>query len=264
MRSSSLYRKYNDDVPQYLRNRPRRLIDDMRKKMISLESGLISGVHMKSDGLFLVSARGSRPPHEVVFGSESTFCSCTCQSFQRTQLLCTHFCAVFRALPDWSFNRVSRLYTESPLLTLDEDILHAGDSSLQNSVMVSPESKLASRSPVKMLKSEQQKARLLLRNVYEMTYRVSDVTVLRKIVEHLEPIHKEMSECLSTPSVSTDSALTQVDSSRQKRELQFERNMRPRKRRASDKTGQVNVVEVHLIDGSDMGDVTASGPTFTV
>jgi len=46
VRSSSLYRKYNDDVPQYLRNRPRRLIDDMRKKMVSLDSGAITGVQV--------------------------------------------------------------------------------------------------------------------------------------------------------------------------------------------------------------------------
>jgi len=125
MRSSSLYRKYNDDVPSYLRDRPRRLVDDMRKKMRSLEASVIAGVRMKSQGVFIVPARGIRPFHDVVFGSESVCCSCTCQSFQRTQLLCVHFCAVFRAFPEWSFDRVSPIYTRSPLLLLDDDLLHA-------------------------------------------------------------------------------------------------------------------------------------------
>lgn len=268
MRSSSLYRKYNDDVPQYLRNRPRRLIDDMRKKMIALENGIIAGVQMKSDGVFLVSARGTRPPHEVVFGDESTFCSCSCMSFQRTQLLCTHFCAVFRALPEWSFDRVSPLYTQSSLLTLDEDILQAGASSL-NSIVASPELKLASPCPAKMLKSEKQRARLLLRNVFEMTYRISDVSLLRNLVGSLEPIHKEMEERLSAESVtheptSTGSSPLHMDNGRQKRKLEFKKYMLPQKRTASGDSSQLSVVEVHVIDGSDLGDVTASGPTFTV
>ena len=269
MRSSSLYRKYNDDVPQYLRNRPRRLIDDMRKKMISLESGVVAAVEMKSDGVFLVSARGSRPPHEVVFGDESTCCSCTCMSFQRTQLLCTHFCAVFRALPDWSFDRVSPIYTQSPLLTLDEDILQAGASSLQNSMVESTKQKLASPSRPKQLKSEKQKARMLLRSLFEMTYRVSDVSVMQNLVERLEPIRKEMSEHLSShpdthESASIDSSLVDKDDGSQKRKLQFKRYLLPQKRKATDKSPQVNVLEVHVIDGSGMTDVTASGPTFTV
>jgi len=269
VRSSSLYRKYNDDVPQYLRNRPRRLIDDMRKKMISLESGVVAGVEMKSEGVFQVSACGSRPPHEVVFGDESTCCSCTCMSFQRTQLLCTHFCAVFRAFPDWSFDRVSPIYTQSPLLTLDEDMLQAGASSVQNSTVESTEQKLASPSPQKQLKSEKQKARLLLRNLFEMTYRVSDVSVMQNLVERLEPIDKEISEHLSTQpdthkSASVDSSLIDKDEGRQKRKLQFKRYLLPQKRKASDKSPQVNVLEVHVIDGSRMSDVTTSGPTFTV
>jgi len=269
VRSLSLNRRYNDDVPQYLRNRPRRLIDDMRKKMVSLDSGAITGVHVKPDaaGVFLVSSRGSRPPHEVVFGDESTFCSCTCVSFQRTQLLCTHFCAVFRALPDWSFERVTPLYTQSPLLTLDEDILQSGASSLQDSVSVVPEEpKLASPVGPKLLKSEKQKARLLLRNVYEMTSRVSDVNVLQNLVSCLEPIHKEMSESVSPTrdSVSTDAAQNEADGSGHKRKTEVQKCWMLRKRQASESSGPTSVVEVHVIDGSAMGDVTTSGPTFTV
>ena len=266
VRSSSLYRKYNDDVPQYLRNRPRRLIDDMRKKMMSLEPLVAAGVRMKSHGVFLVPARGARPSHEVVFGDKSTFCSCTCQSFERTQLLCTHFCAVFRAFPDWSFERVSPLYTESPLLKLDEDILQAGTISPLTSSTISSQPKLVGPN---RLKADKQKARSLLRNVFELTYKISDVTVLQNLVQSLEPIQKKMSESVSTQiatheSASTGSTLLPTDSSVRKRKLEFKRYMLPQKKRTSEESPQVNVIEVHVIDGSYVADVTACGPTFTV
>jgi hypothetical protein len=126
VRSSSLYRRYNDDVPVYLRNRPRRLIDYMRKKMLSVDIAAAAGIQVTSgDGVFLVPASGGsgRPPFEVSFGSESACCSCTCVSFQRTRLLCKHFCAVFHAVPGWTFDKVSPLYTNNPLLLLDEEVL---------------------------------------------------------------------------------------------------------------------------------------------
>jgi len=267
VRSSSLYRKYNDDVPLYLRNRPRRLIDDIRKKMISLEPSVIAGVHIKSDGVFLVPARGSRPPHQVVFGDESTCCSCTCISFQRTQLLCTHFCAVFRALPNWSFDRVSPLYTQSPLLTLDEEILHSGASSVSTSDVVTSQPTLATPNRLKLLKSEKQKVRSLLRSVFDMTYRVDDVNMLQNLVTCLEPIHREMSESLSVTDESTSagSTLQHADStSKRRHKLEFKRCMLPEKKRACEEGGQVNVIEVHLIDGSAMGEISTAGPTFTV
>jgi len=270
MRSSSLYRKYNEDVPQYLRNRPRRLIDDMRKKMMSLEASVVAGVQMKSDGVFLVPARGTRPYHEVVFGDASTCCSCTCLSFQRTQLLCTHFCAVFRALPEWSFERVSPVYTQCPLLVLDEDMLHIGtSSSSQQTNIAASVPKLTSPDIAKVLKSERQKARLLLRNLFEITYKVNDVNMLQKIVKRLEPIHKELSDCLSTQLLTrdptaTDSTLPQTDNGNRKHKLEFKRSMLPEKKRAPETSPQVNVLEVHVIDGSKMDEMTASGPTFTV
>lgn len=260
VRSSSLYRRYSDDVPLYLRNRPRRIIDDMRKKMRSLQAFEVAGVRLKSPaGVFLVPARGSgRPPHEVVFGSETTCCSCSCQSFQRTQLLCIHFCAVFRALPDWTFNHVSPIYTQSPLLTLDEDILRSGVLSAPT-----PDEPTTVPSPSldRLMKAERQKARTLLRGMFEMTYRVDDVSMLQRLVHGLEPLHRDMSaQCSSS---QTDSG------SKNKRQLQFKRYMLapppPSKKQRVMGSGQVNVVEVHVIDSCDVEDeVTASGPTYTV
>jgi len=281
VRSSSLYRKYNDDVPLYLRNRPRRVVDDVRKKMRAVQSDDVTGVCAKAPGVFLVPARGGRPPHvhEVVFGSDSSLCSCTCQSFQRTQMLCTHFFAVFQALPNWTFDHVSPIYTQSPLLMLDEDILTTvaasstvtaaadGTSLSKPSTSMSP--------PVnneKLLKSERQRARSLLQDMFEMTYRVDDINLIRKLVQCVQPVHREMSDC-AVPDTQTppDSAIGRSG----KRKLQFKRSMLPASKKQpvmlSD-GGHVNVMEVHVIN-TDVSNseqqqqqqvLPAVGPTFTV
>lgn len=237
VRSSSLYRKYNEDVPLYLHNRPRRLIDDMRKKMRCVQADEVAGVRIQSPGVFQVPARGSRPPHEVIFGSETVCCSCSCQSFQRTQLLCIHFCAVFRAVPSWTFDHVSPIYTQSPLLTLDEGILAAGMSTTRTMDAVPSSPAVTTVNTEKLLKSERQKARTLLRDMFEMTFRVDDVTVLRRLVDSLQPVHHEMSECASPASSTRQPART--DSC--KRKLQFKRYMLPAcKKREVMSAGQVN------------------------
>lgn len=273
VRSSSLYRKYNDDVPQYLRNRPRRLIDDIRKKMISVEPEVVSGVCQKSAdvGVFLVPARGARPFHEVVFGDESTFCSCTCLSFERTRLLCTHFCAVFRARTDWTFDRVSPVYTQCPLLTLDEDILQAGTQQTTHVATDAPATPPAAMehqsSPERLLKSGKQKVRALLRTLYEMTSTVSDVTAMETMLNGLKTVHSDVSRaCAGEAGASTD---------QRKRKLNDQAETTPPSAKRTEpevqvdsqqvNSQQVKFVEVHVINREMRQQeiiFSAAGPTF--
>ena len=205
----------------------------------------------------------------MVFGSETQCPSCTCQSFQRTQLLCIHFCAVLRrALPAWTFDRVSPIYTQSPLLLLDEDLLTT-PATAATTPGVSP----APGRGESAVKVERQKARSLLRGVFEMASRVDDVDVLRRLTQCLQPVHAEMS-----------SVTQRAGSGGVKRKLPL-RSLVPAssgKRRiatsvvttgqAASTSGPANisasqVMEVHIVDGCDVEEevtASASGPTFTI
>lgn len=156
---------------------------------------------------------------------------------------------------------------------LDEDLLNAGAASVQTAstpMSSSPLQVLSDATSLsKQLKSKRLKARVLLREVFEMSAGISDANLLHSLVQCLEPIHKQMSESLSTSSVTGEvsPAGSALEGGRYKRKLQVKKYVVPQKKLAADGTGssQVNVIEVHIVDGSEMTDVaTTSGPTFTV
>lgn len=95
---SSGYRTYNKDVPDFLQNRPRFVVEHVMKRWQDIwhEHG---NVQTKEEGKFLVQSTTS-PGHwyTVNFGDESSHPSCDCLDWNKSKLLCKHFCAVFQLL----------------------------------------------------------------------------------------------------------------------------------------------------------------------
>ena len=69
----------------------------------------------------------SKTCYQVQFGdNDGTPTSCQCKARQWSRLLCKHFFAIFKHLPEWKWEKLPRTYRESPFLTLDH---HLRDSS---------------------------------------------------------------------------------------------------------------------------------------
>jgi len=94
-----------------------------------------------------------------------------------------------------------------------------------------------------------------------MTYTVSDVTLLQKLVRSLEPIQKQMSESMSAGSDASESAATgSTPPSERKRKLELSKVVLPAEKKPLMSQA---VIEVHVLDGSDVN-VSTPGPTSTV
>ena len=60
---------------------------------------MIDSVRERADGSFEVCSgdpdiNDAKLKYNVSFGDKETFCSCSCQDFRRTRLLCKHFLAI--------------------------------------------------------------------------------------------------------------------------------------------------------------------------
>ena len=65
---------------------------------------------------------GKRSYYNVDFGSDETMPSCCCPGWKMSAYLCKHFFAIFKKYASWDWNSLSKLYKNSPYLTLDENV----------------------------------------------------------------------------------------------------------------------------------------------
>ena len=121
----SLYKKYNEDVPQYLWNRPKQVVSHCRLSITNAEDIPLKDVAMPSEGKFSIRKRNEKGNYELTFGDSEVPPACQCHSWLRTRLPCKHFFAVFRHYPNWQWDQLSPSYINGPRLTLDEAIITA-------------------------------------------------------------------------------------------------------------------------------------------
>ena len=80
--------------------------------------------------------------YTVVFGDQETFCSCICQDFRRTRLLCKHFFTVIESNKK-QFHDISQLFRDHHCTNLENGLL--GNTEVNENII--NESKAAIESP---------------------------------------------------------------------------------------------------------------------
>lgn len=80
----------------------------------------------QNQGHFVVKGDRSQT-HQVFFGDEERYPSCTCSYWTKLYLPCKHFCAIFQHVPGWSWDQLGAAYRDNPLFLLDGDVLLASD-----------------------------------------------------------------------------------------------------------------------------------------
>ncbi|XP_029934407.1 uncharacterized protein LOC115378326 isoform X2 [Myripristis murdjan] len=202
---SSSYQVYSQNVPPYLRDKPRIIAEHImtrhQESLIFTEGQVTSA----GEDSFKVSSQTAPQQCTVSFGSESRMPSCTCKDWQENLLPCKHFCAVFNLVPGWSWDSLCLAYRENPLFLLDEVCLgHATDSSGTSAPSYagchstvtepsdseqqtlggchSPESSSSFRAKA----WKRQKCDSLLKELADTIYHLEDESYMDRVIERLE------------------------------------------------------------------------------
>ena len=124
VRYTSGFKKYNVSIPSFLKNKPKVLVIDLLGKMDKVTSDMIDSVKSWTDNAFTVKSSDftSNKSFIVDFGSDETFCSCSCPDYRRNRMLCKHFFAVIKSGMR-TYEDITPLFRNSPFVCLDEDIL---------------------------------------------------------------------------------------------------------------------------------------------
>lgn len=119
--SSSSFRKYANGIPVFLTNRPKELVKHCMQKIAEASRHDKTGIVELGNGKFRTTSfqENSRDIYELFFGDEHNLPRCTCESWKKSAYPCKHFFAVMQKFTEWSWNRLSPLYINSPYLCLD-------------------------------------------------------------------------------------------------------------------------------------------------
>lgn len=117
------YRRYNEDLPVFLHNRPRDFVHHVCSRWKSALSFPPSHIVPVDDKSFSVASPDSGKYYLVEFGvSDGDMPSCDCEDWKRYHWPCKHFCAVFQNTT-YTWEHLSCVYRESPYFTVDTDVV---------------------------------------------------------------------------------------------------------------------------------------------
>ena len=123
MRISEGWRAPLKHIPAEMHHRPQHLVRHMREAEERSMHICQSAIHSLGESLFAVKADDGKNAYKVSLGSEENqqLPFCECRQFQKTHLPCKHFAAIFRHIPDVSWNSLPTFYKDHPLITVDQD-----------------------------------------------------------------------------------------------------------------------------------------------
>lgn len=115
------YRSYHSYVPEYLHNRPRKVIKHVMSRLATAGDYSFESIQPTDEsGVFYVRSMTCPTTfHRVAFEPPS----CSCIDFLRHSLPCKHFCAIFLLVNDWGFTKLPESYRNGPLMSLDCNVL---------------------------------------------------------------------------------------------------------------------------------------------
>ena len=213
-RCHSLYHPYSDDVPVYLHEKPKPVIDTARHKIRLTEEIPASDVKTTgSSGEFRVKSQDAdKCWYLVSFGNKIDKPFCECLSWLRNHFPCKHFFAIFSHFPEWGWEKLPQHYRNFPLLTLDEAIIGISTKpvaepqeplDLPESMSVSDNIQEESTLPyhVEYTKLPQKKCspkavgsacREILFEIKQITFLIDDLRELETLKADLQDIHQRL------------------------------------------------------------------------
>ena len=231
-RLSCSYKRYDLEMPHYLHNRPRHIVQHCLEKIDLAKSIPFHHVILEGEGQFEVHSQTSMLDVwcKVTFGGHDATPSCTCKEWQRTHLPCKHMFAIFRHKPDWGFENLSEAYRTSPFFILDEDLIfpNNNNNNTQPVIEFTKEERMAADSeeidnlmnidkgnrplPSRFKKTVAAQCRELMNQAKSLTYIVDDTDILVQVGKSLKNCVKIMEN--SAPKASNGIILEQEGSSK--------------------------------------------------
>ncbi|XP_076037559.1 uncharacterized protein LOC143023005 [Oratosquilla oratoria] len=199
VRASEVYRKYNTHLPLYLRNRPKDVVNLIKRRLDEDSSNDCIALLDDKKGIFKVFSRMVPSLHHTVtFGKDgSVMPSCTCYFWKTSKLPCKHFCSIFKSQDlSWSWDDLNKSYRCMPILSLDKTIIAAEGGCCDDPVSSDGEADCInlddSSIVVDDLKERKSKRKRCIDKCTGVIKSILDKVHNLKEIDYLDELHKEL------------------------------------------------------------------------
>ena len=117
------YRAYTSFVPPYLHGHPRQVIIHCLERKSNCQKYNEEDITIQDviNGVFAVKG-SSRKPYTVDFGKLTNKPSCFCLDWIKWQIPCKHFFAIFRPVPEWSWDALPSSYRNNATISVSTSV----------------------------------------------------------------------------------------------------------------------------------------------
>ena len=118
------YQAYNSFVPPYLHGRPRQVTIHCLERKSNCRKYNEEDITIQDavNGVFTVKGSSGKA-YTVDFGKTSKP-SCSCLDWIKWKIPCKHFFAIFRLVPEWSWDALPSSYRNNPTISVSISITH--------------------------------------------------------------------------------------------------------------------------------------------
>ena len=125
IRYSDEYKKYQRQLPAYLKNGPKNIIDHLLMEKEAADHAMMRSVKPINRTCYTGKSSDltelKKKEYVVDFGNEQLYCSCTCPDFKNNRMICKHFFAATEE-NHRTFNDISQLFTDHVWINLDSKL----------------------------------------------------------------------------------------------------------------------------------------------
>lgn len=200
---------YNVEIPAFLHNRPRPLINHQIHRLEAAKEQFKENdiLHVKQ-GVFKVPS-DSRDGllHTVSFGGNGRMPHCTCEDWAVFHWPCKHFLVVFLKVEGWGWEQLSSEYRDSPYFKLDSVLmekyaanvpLHPHVTAQMEYVIESPEENQSQVNTPEVEKPEDctpihrsaLRCREVIKKLNQLTYECQDTKKIDSLHDSLENLYE--------------------------------------------------------------------------
>ena len=147
MKSLDSIRKYHCDIPDFLKNRPRRFIQHCIRRLPPVVDMCSQQFQEKKPGVFTFRRGKCRYLIKMSGTSLKSMPTCQCADFKRFHWPCKHLLFVIRYIDGYSWNSLPEDYKNIALFNLDSTLM-ANSSTSTRTTNEQPTVTLTSTSPV--------------------------------------------------------------------------------------------------------------------
>ena len=195
------FKAYDKRVPEFLQERPESFRNAVLANFHKTHHLQESSIEKVDNSNFKVK---SFETADLIYDINFQKPTCSCFYFENTNIICKHFCAIFKSYPEHGWETLPSTYRDSPFFNIDSIVYcnHASQNPVTSVgytvIVTNPIVCANSKENQKKKEKSAVQLRDISKDISDLSYELRRNTDLEPILESLKSIHKAVKTSLGS------------------------------------------------------------------